>query len=181
MRWQRGFNLLGCTMGEEGVHIVSLQFVNDMLFRESNVRNAFTWKTILRCFEMLLRLKVIFHKSKLVGVGVSKEHVQRFACIVKCQLMEIFFVYLGISVWVNFKGKLTWKPVLDKIIKKHASWKHHFLSFGGRICLLKSVLSSLPLFFFHFIKRQKRSLRILQSFKWGAYGGQRKIRKNYIG
>lgn len=34
-------------------------------------------------------------------------------------------------------------------------WKHKSLSFGGRVCLLRSVLSSIPLFFMSFFKMPK--------------------------
>lgn len=30
---------------------------------------------------------------------------------------------------------------------KLATWKYKHLSFGGQICLIKSILSSIPLFF----------------------------------
>lgn len=46
---------------------------------------------------------------------VLEERLQMFACILNSQLMEIPYVYLGISVGENFKRKLTWKLVLDKI------------------------------------------------------------------
>ncbi|GKV36495.1 hypothetical protein SLEP1_g44621 [Rubroshorea leprosula] len=39
-----------------------------------------------------------------------------------------------------------WRPMIDSFNKKLASWKNRFISLGGRITLLNSVLSSLPVF-----------------------------------
>lgn len=62
--------------------------------------------------------------------------------------MKVPFVYLGILVGANFRRVDTWKPVVEKISRKLASWKHKLLSFGGRVCLIKLVLSSMPMFCF---------------------------------
>ena len=68
--------------------------------------------------------------------------MHRFESILNCQLMKIPFVYLGIPMGANCKRISTWKSVLDKFSKKLVSLKRFLLSFGGWICLLKSVLSS---------------------------------------
>lgn len=56
--------------------------------------------------------------------------------------------YLGIP----FGGKLSspsfWDP--DKITKRVDGWKGVYFSFGGRITLIQSSLSSIPLYFLSF-------------------------------
>lgn len=39
----------------------------------------------------------------------------------------------------------TWYSALEKLKAKLARWKSKHVSFGGRVCLIKSVLSSLAL------------------------------------
>ncbi|MCH92100.1 transposon TX1 putative protein, partial [Trifolium medium] len=45
-----------------------------------------------------------------------------------------------------------WEPVLTRIQNRLSGWKSRFLSFGGRLVLLKSVLTSLPVFALSFFK-----------------------------
>jgi len=45
-----------------------------------------------------------------------------------------------------------WKPVVDRIEARMSSWNIKFLSYGDRLVLLKSVLSSLPVYFLSFFK-----------------------------
>lgn len=40
-----------------------------------------------------------------------------------------------------------WVPVLERCRKRLARWKANYLSFGGRITLIKATLSSLPIYY----------------------------------
>lgn len=45
-----------------------------------------------------------------------------------------------------------WDLVIMKIRKRLSNWKQKTLSFGGRLCLVKSVLTTLPLYYLFFFK-----------------------------
>ena len=55
--------------------------------------------------------------------------------------------------------------------KKMANWKHKSLSISGRVCLINSVLVSLPLFLMSFYKMLKCVVKKIESlqrkFRWG--------------
>ena len=51
----------------------------------------------------------------------------------------------------SFKTTSIWNPVLEKMEKKLSGWKRIYLSNGGRLMLLKSTLSSLPMYFYLFL------------------------------
>nr|ABE87614.1 Putative non-LTR retroelement reverse transcriptase, related [Medicago truncatula] len=59
------------------------------------------------------------------------------------------------------------------------SWGNKFLSFGGRIVLLNSVLNAIPIFYLSFlripVKVWRRLVRFEREFLWGGVGGGRKI------
>jgi hypothetical protein len=59
------------------------------------------------------------------------------------------------------------------------SWGHRYITFGGRIVLLNSVLNSLPIFYLSFLKLSaqvwKKIVTIQREFLWGGVGGGKKI------
>jgi len=63
----------------------------------------------------------------------------------------IIFFYIVIPFWNhNVKWWIVssvWNPILEKVERKLSGWKGLYLSKGGRLTLLKFVLSSLPTYF----------------------------------
>jgi len=63
-----------------------------------------------------------------------------------------------------------WNPIVDKIHSRLSRWKGRMLSMVGRICLIKSVISALPLFYFSFFKapitESNQIGRIKAKFLW---------------
>ena len=52
----------------------------------------------------------------------------------------------------NPRKKIFWEPILDKLKARLSVWRGRFLSLAGRICLIKSVFTALPLFYLSFFK-----------------------------
>lgn len=64
-----------------------------------------------------------------------------------CKIGEIPFTYLVLPIGGNASRIQLWDPIISKISKRLASWKGRMLSIGWRITLIKSSLSSLPLYY----------------------------------
>ena len=64
-----------------------------------------------------------------------------------CRHSSLPLKYLGLSLGAKFKEVPIWNPILEKMERKLAGWKRLYLSKGGRVTLVKSVLSSLPTYF----------------------------------
>ena len=54
------------------------------------------------------------------------------------------FRYLGLPMHYMKLNNKGWKLIEEKIEKKLSGWKGKHLSYGGRLVLINSVLSSLP-------------------------------------
>jgi len=116
-------------------------------------------------------LKINFHKSKLVGINVGIQTLEVYAKSLHCTIMRVPFKYLGLEIRGNPKKKKHWELIIEKINTKLNGWKGSFLSMAGRICLIKSVFTSLTLYYFSFFKAPKtvcdRIISIQRRFMWG--------------
>jgi hypothetical protein len=60
--------------------------------------------------------------------------------------------YLGLSLHWKKPSHRVWKHLIDKINNKLPTWKGKFLSLGGRLVLLNSVISAISLYYFTLFK-----------------------------
>ncbi|XP_058726027.1 uncharacterized protein LOC131597339 [Vicia villosa] len=97
-------------------------------------------------------LKVNYHKSCLVGINICQCWLQEAANILNCKIGSTPFNYLGLPIGVNHRSKLSWQPVIETVRSRLSNWKHEHLSFGGRVVILKSVLTAIPVYFLSFFK-----------------------------
>ncbi|GJV62404.1 hypothetical protein Tco_1468504 [Tanacetum coccineum] len=129
--------------------------------------NAKALMSILRCFEDVLGLRVNFNNSKLYGLGVSDEELGSMASGMGCDIGEFLFTYLGLPIGENISRVNAWKPIVDKFKNCLANWKAKTMSFGGRLTLVKSVLGSLPLYYFSMFRVPTSVLKNLESMGSG--------------
>ncbi|KAJ0680602.1 putative RNA-directed DNA polymerase [Helianthus annuus] len=111
---------------------------------------------ILRCFHVCSGLKINLDKSNMYGVGVGWDEIGVMANEVGCNPDSIPFKYLGLNVGANMNRISNWQPVYDIFRSRLATWKVHLLSIGGRVVLIKSVMKSLPNYYFSIYKAPKK-------------------------
>jgi len=162
----------GLHIGRSEVDLCMLQFADDTLFLcQDAFSNVFTLKAILRGFEVASGLKINFHKSKLAGINVCKSNMDCYTKTLNCSQMEVPFIYLGIEVGGNPRKKKFWEPVLRKLKSRLSVWKGRFLSMAGRLCLINSILSAIPLYYLSLFKAPevvcKSIISIQRRFLWG--------------
>ncbi|CAL5380958.1 unnamed protein product [Camellia sinensis] len=170
----------GATVGPNDLAVSHLQFADDtILFCEADWSELITIKRILRCFEIISGLKINFQKSVVCGVGISTQLVKDFVVRLNCSYHVLPLVYLGLPLGANPRRKSTWKPILDKIKVRLAGWKRRVMSYAGRVTMIKSVLSSLPVYYLSLFKMPecvaKSVDRLQASFLWGGSDNQRKV------
>lgn len=129
-------------------------------------------KRILRCFEMISGLRINFHKSVIASIGVQDDLLAAIANRLNCKCQKLPFKYLGLPLGANPGRLKTWKPIVDRVKVKLASWKRRFLSIAGRLTLIKAVLSSLPVYYLSLFKMPegvaKELDKIQAAFLWGG-------------
>ncbi|KAJ9553924.1 hypothetical protein OSB04_017969 [Centaurea solstitialis] len=170
----------GLYLASSNRNISLLQYADDVLFLGKwSMRNIYNLTLILECFYDVSGLRINLSKSSLLGIGVADEEVEDAATKFKCSHAKLPFSYLGLPVGSNMRLKRSWDPILEKFQKKLASWKGNLLSIGGRLTLVNSVLSALPLYYFSLFKTPKGVLNILEStrrrFLWGNKQGENKV------
>ncbi|KAK2449929.1 hypothetical protein QL285_009079 [Trifolium repens] len=160
------------------VSVSLLQYADDTLFiGEACVENLWAMKAILRWFELASGLKVNFSKSRLIGVNVPSNFLPVAQNFLHCKLGSLPFTYLGLPVGANPRLSSTWDPVVKSIEKRLFSWKNRYVSLGGRVVLINSILASLPVFFLSFFKMptkvRMKIVRLQRKFLWGGSSGDK--------
>ena len=126
-----------------------------LIFIPTNIDQLVQVKRILRWFALILGLHINFHKSSIIGINVDDQLCLRLATSIFCRSDSLPRKYLGMPLGANPSRISTWKPVIEKFRKRLHMLKERLLSMAGRLCLIKSVVNSLPIYFMSVFKMPK--------------------------
>ncbi|KAL4352748.1 hypothetical protein GQ457_06G007230 [Hibiscus cannabinus] len=163
-----------------GLKFSHLQFADDTILFFKPVEGVIAnVKRLLRCFEVSSGLKINFDKSCIVGIGVEKELVELLAFQCGCKCGELPFDYLGIPLGADPRKVSTWVPIVERFQSKLSGWRCNSLSFAGRVVLLNSILSSLPIYYLSLFEIPSTVIlrldKIRRKFLWGCTNDKRRI------
>ena len=131
-----------------GVHISYLLFADDtILFCDASREQMLSIRLELSCFQAFTSLKANVGKSEIVPIG-KVNNLDELANILHCRVGSFSMKYLVMLLGTSFKTTSIWNPILEKMEKKLSGWKRFYLSKSGRLTLLNSTLSSLPIYLF---------------------------------
>ena len=122
---------------------------------EHDLDKAVNMKLILCIFEELSGLKINFHKSEIFCFGKAKEEEAQYKHIFGCESGALPFKYLGVPIHYRKLRNSEWNPVECRFDGKLGCWKGKLLSYGDRLVLINSVLTSLPMFMLSFLEIPK--------------------------
>jgi hypothetical protein len=75
-----------------------------------------------------------------------------------------------------------WQSVIEAVISRLSKWKNNQLSIRGRVVIIKSILSALPVYFLSFFKIPTCIISKLETlfkqFLWG--GGEDERKMNWV-
>nr|GEY53360.1 RNA-directed DNA polymerase, eukaryota, nucleotide-binding alpha-beta plait domain protein [Tanacetum cinerariifolium] len=121
--------------------------------------------SVLRHFYLALGLKINLYKRKLIWIGVSSNVVAVAASLIGCSILTAPFNYLGLKVGSNISRITSWDDVISKVSSRLSKWKLKLLSICGRLSLLKSVLTLIPLYHMSIFKVPVGVLNHLESIR----------------
>ncbi|GJU99732.1 RNA-directed DNA polymerase, eukaryota, reverse transcriptase zinc-binding domain protein [Tanacetum coccineum] len=152
--------------------ISHLFYADDVVFLgEWNDRNVRSLLNVLKCFYLASGLKININKSKIMGMGVPSGNVDLAANLVGCSILHTPFNYLGVKVGSNMNRICEWDDIISKVSSRLSKWKLKTLSIGGRLTLLKSVLSSIPLYHMSIYKAPLGVLNKLEVIRRNFFNG----------
>ena len=117
---------------------------------DNDLERAKNMKLLLCAFEQLSGLKINFHKSETFCFRAAKARQNEYAHIFGCDIGSFPFRYLGIPMHHRKLMNKDWKYVEQRFQKRLNRWRSKMSSIEGRLVLINSVLSSLPMFMFSF-------------------------------
>src|SRR6266498_1668085 len=163
---------------DEGLSI--LQYADDtILFMDDDLDKARNMKLLLCAFEHTSGLKINFHKSELFCFGNAQESSKTYMELFGCKQGDLPLKYLGIPIHCRKLQNSDWKMIEERFEKRLSSWKGKHLSIEGRLTLINSVLSSLPMYMMSFFAIPKGVLKKLDYFCSRFYWQGDESRKKY--
>jgi hypothetical protein len=134
---------------DEGLSV--LQYADDtIIFMDNDLERDKNMKLLLCAFEQLSGLKINFYKNELFCYGTAKVNQLEYTQIFRCNVGSFPFRYLGIPIHHRKLLNKDWKHVEERFQKRLNCWRGKMLSVGGRLVLINSVLSNLPMFMLSF-------------------------------
>lgn len=85
---------------------------------------------------------VNFHKSLLVEININDSWINEAASALHCKIGRVPFMYLGLPIGGYARQLSFWDPVVARMKSRLSEWNSRTLLFGGRLILLKSIISS---------------------------------------
>ena len=139
-----GFNIEN-RQGEEE-QITHLLFADDTLVFCNDTREKLAYLSwVLLWFEAIFSLKMNLEKSSILPLGIV-ENLEDLAAELGCRKGNLLTTYLGLPLGMKRKSIQVWDRVEERFRKKLALWKRQYISKGGRLTLIKSTLSNLPIY-----------------------------------
>ncbi|GJV30157.1 RNA-directed DNA polymerase, eukaryota, reverse transcriptase zinc-binding domain protein [Tanacetum coccineum] len=157
---------------DDSLSLSHLFYVDDAIFvGDWNLSNLSIVVHVLKWFHLASGLKINLHKSKLMGVGICQDVVASVARSIGCATLHTPFNYLGKKIGGSMSKISFWDDVAFKLSSRLSKSKLRTLSIGGRVTLIKSVLSFLPLYYMSYFKMPISVLKKMESIRMSFFNG----------
>ncbi|KAJ1687942.1 hypothetical protein LUZ63_019332 [Rhynchospora breviuscula] len=165
--------LKGLRLAATAPYLTHIMYADDLIILGTADREEIqNLKHILMCFGEASGLEINPAKSKLWFTKTCHENMREMIITeFQAQLARNDEKYLGAFVMAKGGAKRTENMLIDRLTEKFAGWKCSMLSHAGHLVLIKSVLTSLPVYYMS-TKRLPRCVlnkmsSLIAKFFWG--------------
>ena len=127
--------------------VTHLSFADDIvIFARGDRRSVDSLVRFLSLYQSGSGQRVNTHKSFFIASRrCGSGQIRRIQQLTGFRHSSFPFHYLGCNLYVGRRKKEYFQYLIDKFVAKLAGWKKKLLSQGGRLILIKHVLSAIPL------------------------------------
>lgn len=124
-----------------------LQYANDtILFLRRTEQVQAKIQSCFTIFSLILGLKINLHKSVVYGVEKDIPWASTLTTDFGCKIGNFPMNYFGLLFRGGILCRSNWNYLADVFRTKLSLWKARHLSMGGRLTLIKLVLSPIPIY-----------------------------------
>ena len=142
--------LSGCSIcGRNGERMVisHMLYVDDtIIFCGANQDQMMYLSWLLMWFEAISGLRINLNKSEIIPVG-RITYVDVLDLELGCKVGALPSSYLGLPLGAPHNSVAVWDGIEERFRKRLVLWKRQYISKGGRLTLIRSTLSCLPVYF----------------------------------
>jgi hypothetical protein len=132
---------------------------------EANSQQSLSLKAIINTFADSTDLEVNYAKSSMYPINITHERLQHLSATFQCSSWALPFTYLGLPLGTNKPFVNDSLPLVHRVERRLISTSI-FLSQGGKLQMVNSVLSSLPTYFICSIKIPVDILNQVDRYRW---------------
>lgn len=152
--------------------VVVLQYADDTaVIARADRDSIISFKLVLRLFTVISGLQINYQKSIFVPINITSTDLHWIREIIGCKQTTFPVQYLGMPLTLKRPTKQLFLPLVEKIERRLAGWQCKLLSRGGRLELVRSVLSTIPVYHMICFKLPKWVLARIDKarrvFLWG--------------
>jgi hypothetical protein len=155
---------------------VSLYADDAALFLNPNRQEIQGAMQILAAFAQASGLVTNFAKCAIYPVACTSVQLEGLLDAIPCEVKNFPCQYLGLPLHTRALRKIDVQPLIDRIASKLPAWKAKFLDHSGRLTLVNSVLTSMPVHFMTVFVLKKmgdqedRQYQKIVSLEGGSFG-----------
>lgn len=145
------------------LEITHMMFADNLLmFARADVPYVTALLGAFTKFSSASGLSANLHKSEVYTVGVSDDVSSQIVNEIGIQKGCFPFRYLGVPLTTRKLSFADCKPLIERTISTIKSWSTRFLSYAGRLQLVKSVLFGMQLYWCQIFLMPKKVMKEIQ-------------------
>ena len=126
------------------VQLTHISFADDILvFTDGSVRSLRGVLTVMDKFATISGLHINATKSSIFASGQTIREVVQEAELLGLKVGKLPVRYLGMPLTTKALTKQDYEPLIDRVRRRMLAWRNKYLSYAGRLQLIKSVISSI--------------------------------------